>query len=82
MEWQIPLELRQNFMFVAGLNLDGDMNQFLMFMKQLPVSFREFRLMSHNGNNGGKLAGADLPHMKVCDKGVTIAFHNSADFIG
>ncbi len=69
-------------MLLAVSDLNGDMDKFLVLVEQLPVGFHGLRIAGHDADDGGELARADLPDVKIGDDGVTVALDCTANLVG
>ena len=69
-------------MFLAVSDLNGDVDEFLVLAEQLPVSLHGFRVVCHDGDNGGILTRADLPDVKIGDDGISVTLDCAAYLVG
>src|SRR5476649_2221391 len=67
-------ERRRRLVVVAALSFDRDVDQLIMLAKKSAIGPARPRLMSHDGNNRGEFAAANLPDMQIGHNRVVIAF--------
>ena len=71
----------RRLVFVALLRLDRDVDELSVFAKKSAIGFAGPWLMSHDGNDRGEFAAADLPDMEIGYDRITIAFDRATNFL-
>ena len=57
-------------------------DELFVLAEQFPVSLHGFRVVGHDADDGGELARADLPDVKIRDDGIAVTLDCTANLVG
>ena len=77
----ILIRLNDTGFAVTGVDLNGDMGNFIIVCQQFLVMFGRFGIMRDDGNNCRQMMGAHAPDMDVRYPVVRVGLYFGTDFL-